>query len=71
MRQSSANMLFRRNTSVCTQSLEALYFYGVQSHPALTTGAQGRSRWTQALRRGGGEDVTPDADGSSVRRGWT
>src|SRR5271169_2340136 len=48
MRQARLFMLFRCNVSVCTQSLEGLYFYRVHSHPPLMTGAQGRSSWTRA-----------------------
>src|SRR5271163_1031902 len=43
MRQTRLFMLFRRNSSVCTQSLEGLYFYRVHSPPPFMTGAQGRS----------------------------
>jgi hypothetical protein len=68
-RQTRLFMLFRRNVSVCTQSLEGLYFYRVHSPPASHDGSAGPTVMDPGMRRGGGEDVTPDADGSSVRRG--
>ena len=62
-------MLFRRNVSVCVQSLEGLYFYSVPSPPATNDGRARPSATEPGTRPGGGEDATQDADGELCATG--
>src|SRR5215472_2099294 len=62
-RQSSRFMLFRRNVSVCVQSLEGLYFYRVPSPPATSDGSMRPLTGNPGVPRGVSRDATPDADG--------
>ena len=69
MRQARLFMLFRCNVSVCTQSLEGLYFYRVHSPPSSHDGgakpvAMNRARAAVAV--GMSHRMLT---GSSVRRG--
>jgi len=56
-------MLFRRNVSVCVQSLEGLYFYRVPSPPATSDGSMRPLTGNPGVPRGVSRDATPDADG--------